>query len=150
MLKLPSISKKVRWRRVRPTSSMSGVRKQRWLVVRRSAGGASRPRKYGLSGCIPAIVSSVEVSSGAGTSDADGRRTCPRSSKKRRNVSRISSAFTADSLGRVDPPPSHHQIAVHQTRGLARGDAVGGLDEVEPQAVLGPRRARGGAGAATP
>ena len=44
-------------------------------------GGSSRPRKYGLSGCIPAVVSSTEGSCEDGTSEADGRRRCPRSSK---------------------------------------------------------------------
>jgi len=69
---------------VLPTSSMSGVRKQRWEDVSRVCGGFSRPKKYGLNGCIPATVSSVEVSSAAGTSDADGMRRWPRSSKKDR------------------------------------------------------------------
>ncbi len=67
-----------------PTSSMSGVRKHFWHEARRLPGGVSSPRKYGLKGCIPAIVSRVEVSSGAGISDADGTRRCPRSSKNDR------------------------------------------------------------------
>ena len=49
------------------------------------------PRKYGFSGCMPATVVSVEVSSGAGTSEALGIRRWPRSAKKARNSSRISS-----------------------------------------------------------
>src|SRR5262249_54111615 len=61
--KLPSISKKVRWNVSRPTSSMSGVRKTFWQVVVVGAGGGSRPRKYGICGGIPALVSSVERSS---------------------------------------------------------------------------------------
>ena len=64
-----------------PTSSMSGVRKQRCDEVSRGAGGSSRPRKYGLNGCMPATLSSVEVSSDAGISDAEGMRRWPRSSK---------------------------------------------------------------------
>ena len=48
------------------------------------AGRLSSPRKYGLKGCMPAIVSRVEVSSGAGISDAEGMRRWPRSSKKDR------------------------------------------------------------------
>ncbi len=67
-----------------PTCSMSGVRKHFWHDVSLGLGGASSPRKYGLKGCIPAIVSSVEVSSGAGISDAEGTRRWPRSSKKDR------------------------------------------------------------------
>jgi hypothetical protein len=59
---LPSISKKVMWRAVRPTSSMSGVRKHFWHEVRRGAGGSSTPAKYGLNGCMPAVVSSTEGS----------------------------------------------------------------------------------------
>ena len=61
-----------------PTSSMSGVRKHFWHEVEARGSAASRrPRKYGLKGCIPAIVSSVEVSSGAGISDADGTPQVP-------------------------------------------------------------------------
>ena len=43
--KLPIISKKVRWRAVFPTSSMSPVRKHFWTDVARGAGGCSTPRK---------------------------------------------------------------------------------------------------------
>ena len=63
---------------------MSGVRKHFWHDVTRSRGGFSSPRKYGLNGCMPAIVNRVDVSSGAGISDAEGMRRCPRSSKKDR------------------------------------------------------------------
>jgi hypothetical protein len=88
--KLPSISKNVRWYVSRPTTSMSGVRKTFWTVVVRSPGGCSRPRKYGICGCIPAVVRRVERSSARGTSDADGTRRCPFDSKNERNPSRIS------------------------------------------------------------
>ena len=54
--KLPSISKKVRWNVSSPTSSMSWVRKTFWHVVVSGAGGGSRPRKYGICGCMPALV----------------------------------------------------------------------------------------------
>ena len=54
--KLPSISKNVRWKVSRPTSSMSCVRKTFWHVVVNGAGGGSRPRKNGICGCIPALV----------------------------------------------------------------------------------------------
>ena len=54
--KLPSISKNVRWNVSSPTSSMSGVRKHFWQVVVSGAGGCSRPRKYGICGCMPALV----------------------------------------------------------------------------------------------
>jgi hypothetical protein len=39
---------------------MSGVRKTFWTVVSRGAGGVSRPRKYGIKGCMPALLSRVE------------------------------------------------------------------------------------------
>src|SRR4029450_904454 len=64
--KLPSISKNVRWCPSSPTSSMSCVRKHFCEVVVKGAGGASWPRKYGICGCIPADVSSVEGVSGRG------------------------------------------------------------------------------------
>ena len=88
--KLPSISKNVRWNVSRPTSSMSGVRKHFWQVAVVGAGGGSRPRKYGICGCMPALVSSVDRSSARGMSDADGCRRCPFDSKNERNPSRIS------------------------------------------------------------
>ena len=88
--KLPSISKKVRWWPSRPTSSMSGVRKHFCEVDVSGAGGCSRPRKYGICGCIPAVVSSVEWSSARGTSGHDGSRLWPFSSKKERKPSRSS------------------------------------------------------------
>src|SRR5258708_7744367 len=69
---------------------MSGVRKHFCAVVVSGAGGGSRPRKYGICGCMPAVVSRVERSSARGTSDADGRRRCPFSSKNERKPSRIS------------------------------------------------------------
>jgi len=42
---LPSISKKVRWRAVEPTSSMSPERKHFWIVVARRDGGSASPVK---------------------------------------------------------------------------------------------------------
>ncbi len=51
------------------------------VVVVSGAGGSSRPRKYGIWGCMPADVSSVEWSSGRGTSDQEGRRLWPFDSK---------------------------------------------------------------------
>src|SRR3954469_18085126 len=95
MLKLPSISKHVRWRVVVPTLSMSGVRKHFWQLVSRWCGGFSRPWKYGLSGCMPAVVSSTDGSCSAGTSDPDGSRLWSRLSKKLRKRSRISSEVIA-------------------------------------------------------
>ena len=41
---------------------MSVVRKTFWHDVRRGCGGFSSPRKYGLKGCIPAVVSSTDGS----------------------------------------------------------------------------------------
>ena len=67
-----------------PTLSMSTVRKTFWQLVSRGAGGVSWPRKYGFSGCIPATVSSADGSCAEGTSDAEGMRRWPRSSKNAR------------------------------------------------------------------
>src|SRR5262245_4104445 len=88
--KLPSISKNVRWWPSRPTSSMSTVRKHFCEVVVSGAGGGSRPRKNGLCGCIPAVGRSVESSPARGTSEYDGHRRWPRSSKNERKPSRSS------------------------------------------------------------
>ena len=66
---------------VLPTFSMSVVRKHFWTVVRRGCGGVSSPRKYGTSGCMPAVVSSTDASDAAGTSDAEGSRRWSRRSK---------------------------------------------------------------------
>ena len=88
--KLPSISKNVRCDPSRPTSSMSGVRKHFCTVTVSGAGGSSRPRKYGIWGCIPAVVRSVEWSSARGTSDADGTRRWPLPSKNAWKPSRSS------------------------------------------------------------
>jgi hypothetical protein len=40
-----------------PTFSMSVVRNVFWQEVNRLDGGSSSPRKYGLKGCMPAVVS---------------------------------------------------------------------------------------------
>ncbi len=70
------------WRSVEPTTSMSTARKQRCTEVRRWRGGVSWPRKNGLNGCMPAVVSSTDWSSAEGTSEAEGTARCPRSTKK--------------------------------------------------------------------
>ena len=81
-------------RAVRPTSSRSvslpPARSTFCTVVKRGAGGAFAPEKYGFSGCMPAEMKSVERSSGGGTSGQDGKRLCPRSSKNERKPSRSS------------------------------------------------------------
>src|SRR6266568_2201122 len=69
---------------------MSSVRKHFCRVVSSGAGGCSRPRKNGISGCIPAVVSSVERSSARGTSEADGLNAWPFDSKKERKPARSS------------------------------------------------------------
>ena len=73
-----------------PTTSMSTVRKVFWHDVSRFDGGSSSPRKYGLNCCMPAVVSRTDGSYVGGTSDDEGTRRCPRSSKNPRNRSRIS------------------------------------------------------------
>src|SRR2546421_11043940 len=60
---------------------MSTARKHFCTDVRRDAGGGSSPRKNGLNGCIPAVVSSTEGSSVGGTSEAEGTSMWPRSTK---------------------------------------------------------------------
>ena len=87
---------------------MSGVRKHFCTVVRRGAGGCSRPRKYGISGCIPAVVSSVDRSSARGTRGVDGRYECPFDSKKARKPARSSPELCILGLyerGSADPGP---------------------------------------------
>ena len=59
-------------------------------MVKRGAGGVFAPEKYGLSGCIPAEMNSVDGSSGGGISGNDGKRRWPCSSKNERNPSRSS------------------------------------------------------------
>src|SRR5918911_1309564 len=77
---------------------MSGVRKHFCTVVVVGAGGVSRPRKYGICGCIPALVSSVERSSARGISDAEGRLRWPFDSKKERYPSRSSAVVRTRSI----------------------------------------------------
>jgi hypothetical protein len=52
----------------------------------------------GFSGCIPAIVSSVETSSAGGPSEPRARRTWPFSSKNERKPSRISAVVRISGL----------------------------------------------------
>src|SRR5919199_6577003 len=97
-------------------------------------GGASRPAKYGFSGCMPAMTSSVEVSLGGGMSENDGSRRWSCSSEKERKRSRISSvlrAIAARSLGRGDGAPAHDHVAAQQAGHLAGGGAVDRLAELE-------------------
>src|SRR5947199_4297442 len=82
---------------------MSLVRMTFWDDVARGYGGSACPRKYGMNWFIPAIVSSRPVS-GGGISDDERTRVCPRSSKKRRNRSRISAPCTLVSVGRSFSP----------------------------------------------
>src|ERR687888_1988839 len=84
---------------------MSGVRKHFCTVVVVGAGGGSRPRKYGICGCIPALVSSVERSSARGISEADGRRRWPFDSKKERYPSRSSAVVRTRPIVGAGPSP---------------------------------------------
>jgi hypothetical protein len=73
--------------------------------VVRSAGGGSWPRKNGICGCIPAVVRSVESSPARGTSEYDGQRRWPRSSKNERKPSRSSAVVRIlDSTSGVEAP----------------------------------------------
>ncbi len=69
---------------------MSCVRKDFCTVVSSGAGGCSRPRKNGINGCIPALISSVERSSARGIRGAEGRNLCPFDSKNARKPERNS------------------------------------------------------------
>src|SRR5207244_693035 len=73
---------------------MSLARKHFCELAALGHGGSACPRKYGMNWFIPALVSS-RPDSGGGISDELGTRRCPRSSKKRRNVSRMRSDSTA-------------------------------------------------------
>src|SRR5919201_1975119 len=87
---------------------MSSVRKHFCTVVRSGAGGCSRPRKNGISGCIPAVVRSVERSSARGISEAEERNWWPFDSKKARNPARSSPDVCMASIvgaGPYDSPP---------------------------------------------
>ena len=67
---------------------MSYVRKIFWMLTIRFAGGCFLPRKYGTSGCMPALVKKTEGSSFR-TRGALGSRWWPFSSKKVMNRSRM-------------------------------------------------------------
>ena len=77
-----------------PTSSRSvslpPARRHFCTVVKRGAGGAFAPEKYGFSGCIPAEMKSVDGSSGGGIRGNDGKRRCSFDSKNERKPSRSS------------------------------------------------------------
>src|SRR3954463_12413015 len=103
---------------------MSVVRKLFWHEVSRRDGGSSSPRKYGLSGCMPAVVSSTDGSYVAGTSELEGSRLWSRATKKSRKVRRISSEVTVLSLGLGrDRAVTDDQVAVHEHGGLAGSGA---------------------------
>src|SRR5687768_5404447 len=102
--------------------SMSTVRKHFWQDVSRLCGGASWPRKYGFSGCIPALMSSVDGSYAVGTSEADGSRLWSRDSKNSWNVRRISSVFMERcSLGGAAESHSHPRGVREPLDAAARG-----------------------------
>src|SRR3989338_1619043 len=93
-LKLPNISKNVRWLSS-PTSSISEVRKDFWtettLSEPKSRLGFAFPVKYGLNCCIPAVVKSTDGSSGI--NEEEGTMACPLSLKKSKNFLRMSDDF---------------------------------------------------------
>ena len=70
--------------------SMSTVRTHFWMLAARGHGGVSSPRKYGLKGTIPALVSNRVGS--VGINDADGRTVWPRAAKKSTKARLISLA----------------------------------------------------------
>src|SRR5690242_2033380 len=76
---------------------MSLVRITFCAETARGYGASSCPRKYGMNWFIPAFVSR-RPDSGGGTNEDERTRVWPRSSKKRRKVSRISAPCTPGSL----------------------------------------------------
>src|SRR4026208_1290850 len=124
--KLPSISKKVRWWPSSPTSSMSTVRKTFCEVVVSGAGGGSSPRKNGICGCIPAVVRSVESSPARGTSEAEGQRRWPRSSKNERKPSSSSADVRI---------PEFYERGGKRPDGYAAGGGLSGSASAAPAAV---------------
>src|SRR3954468_11924845 len=106
---------------------MSVVRKHFCTSATLGAGGSSRPRKQGLNGCIPAVVSSTEGSCTDGTSDAEDTILCPRSSKKDRYVRPVSSTLTRRSLRSCDHAVADDEVAVEQAGDLPRRRPVHGL-----------------------
>ncbi len=59
---------------------LAPARRHFWTLTARGPGGAFVRRKYGLNGCMPATMKSVDGSSAGGISECDGTRRCPRSS----------------------------------------------------------------------
>src|SRR5215210_1364000 len=77
---------------------MSGVRKTFCTLVTSGAGGSSKPRKNGISGCIPDEISSVERSSARGISEAEGRKTWPFDSWNLRKPARSSAVVRTPTI----------------------------------------------------
>src|SRR3990170_6657745 len=128
-------------RMVRPTFSMSVVRKDFWTVAARGNGGSCWPRKYGLNWTIPAVVSRREGS--FGISEEEGTTVCPRSSKKDRKPRRISAPRIVASVAAVHQgrgrSPRYQQRDTRYGHGRhPRFGAVGGFRRARPA----PRDAR--------
>ena len=124
-------------------------------LLRRSsvsgAGGSSRPRKNGISGCIPAVVEQRRAVVGArDRATPTGSRRWPFYSKNARKPSRSSAVVrmtvilgTASVDQRLaDRAGADDRVALVEHRGLAGRDAVRGLVEPEPEAVVASRRRR--------
>src|SRR5215210_1892362 len=77
---------------------MSGVRNTFCTLVTSGAGGSSKPRKNGISGCMPAEMRSVERSSARGISDAEGRKTWPFDSWNSRKPARSSAVVRTPTI----------------------------------------------------
>src|SRR5262245_11363040 len=118
--KLPSISKKVSVLLFKPTSSMSGVRNTFCTVVSSGAGGSSKPRKNGISGCIPAEISSVERSSARGISECEGRNSWPLDSKNSRKPARSSAVVRMAAIVRPVDFGTERRIEAGSARLLVR------------------------------
>ena len=67
---------------------------------REGAGGGSRPRKKGICGCMPAVVSRLESSSARGTSDADGHaQVAPLLEEREEALAQLGSRAHPESVG---------------------------------------------------
>ena len=112
---VPDTLKNVRCRAVRPTFSMSVVRQTFWHEVNRGDGGCSSPLKYGLNGCMPAVVSRTVGSKLAGTSDAAGYLALVRALLEERQVPLANLRRLHRPKSRSQPPSPICGAIVHET-----------------------------------
>src|ERR1700761_3373949 len=91
---------------------MSEVRRQRCQSVRRRPDGWAAPAKYGISGCMPALVNSTVAS--AGNNEAPSMWACARSVKKSMKVRRIESESSMEATPRGREERCAHRHRAHR------------------------------------